>query len=277
MLVGVEVIKPNEHWRALDDVAAGIAFSLDKLDSKHRIVFNAQHARLALDDGSIIYNAEQVPVQPYAELTTWWRRYVDLMRRHVVWDYSATNIERLKRLGIGRAVHCRVGWWPGLERVSKMHDDGGDMVFPVEQDIDVLFIGSINDRRERLLFEIGLRGMKVKTLFGVYGEVRDRWLARSKVILNTHYYENPIHEVFRTSYMLANRKCVVTEGGGCDIELEQFAAHTMGYESYDQLAELCSQYVRDKQVRQAAEKYGYTEFRKIDQVAEVKRALEETE
>ena len=40
---------------------------------------------------------------------------------------------------------------------------------------------------------------------------RDALIARSKVVLNMHYYEPGEFESVRVSYLWANRKCVVTE------------------------------------------------------------------
>jgi hypothetical protein len=278
----VEIIKPDSaHWQGLSDVANGIEYAFLKLGVEHHrdrvVVFNAHRDGLFYNgkDGigseDIIYNAEQVPTVPYAELSPGWQRYVDLLRTHVTWDYSVTNIERLKRLGVDRVVHCRVGWWPGLEypRATIIPEHvltGG---------IDVLFIGSMNERRAMLIYDLS-RKLNVKTAFGVYGIERDVLLTRAKIVLNVHFYDNPIHEIFRTSHAVANGKCVVTEDGGCDPELEEFAERAMERVHYGEIVERCELLLRAHERRDIVGKIGREVLKEIDQVEEVRRALSES-
>ena len=85
------------------------------------------------------------------------------------------------------------------------------------QDIDVLFCGSMNERRMQII-----QALKDSTLFDKplviaqfvgYGAYRDKYIARSKIVLNMHYYTPGIFEIARVSYLLANKKCVVSEEG----------------------------------------------------------------
>ena len=86
-----------------------------------------------------------------------------------------------------------------------------------EQPTDVLFYGSINDRRRAILNALQRRACSVRCLYGVYGAERDRAIAEAKVVLNVHFYEDSIHEIVRTSHLLANRKAVVCE---CNADTE---------------------------------------------------------
>ena len=45
--------------------------------------------------------------------------------------------------------------------------------------------------------------------YGVYGAERDRLIARSRLVLNVHYFPTHIFEMIRVSYLLANRTAVV--------------------------------------------------------------------
>jgi hypothetical protein len=263
---GVEIIKPDEHWRALAEVAGGVQYALDKLDSDVQIFFNTHRAQLALPDDAIIFNAEQVPVYGDTLQQERWKQYLERMKRHVVWDYSAVNAARLRLLGVERVVHCRIGWWPGLVSVPQSS----------QQDIDVLFVGSMNARRATLIYDLGKR-VKVKTLFGTYGWQRDQWMARSKVVLCAHFYEHPIHEIFRTSHAVANGKCVVSEDGGCDPELEAFAKDATTCVPYSGIVDACESLVlSSEERRESIGQRGRQIFEGIDQIAEVRAALERT-
>ena len=56
-----------------------------------------------------------------------------------------------------------------------------------------------------------MKGLTVKSLFGVYGKERDAWIERSKLVINHHYYQSQIFEVVRVFYLLTNSVAVVGE------------------------------------------------------------------
>jgi len=173
---------------------------------------------------SILYNLEQIT--PGSEWLS--RDYLKLLRCHRVWDYSRYNIGQLQRLGICDLVHCPIGFSERLCRFDPAP----------ERDIDVLFYGSINERRLKVLDELVRTGLRVETLFGAYGEQRDVMIARSRIVLNIHYYPAKIFEIVRISYLLANRVCVVSEESTPDSALESVQAG-IAQAPYAQLTEKC--------------------------------------
>ena len=54
-------------------------------------------------------------------------------------------------------------------------------------------------------------GLNVSAIYGVFGEQRNEMIARSKVILNHHFFETKILEMVRISFLLANRCAVLSE------------------------------------------------------------------
>lgn len=266
----------DQSWRCFYEVARGIAYSLQQLghdcvldlerkldiNSRRLILFNAHTLAesVSIPYDAIIFNAEQVQLEgPIAEA---WKSspYVKHLRKHIVFDYSQENISRLAKLGVNRAVHCSIGYWSGLSDLPEVTEDN-----------DVLFVGSLNDRRNQVIKKIASRGVKVHVLSGIYGDERNAWMARSKVILNTHFYPNPIWEIVRASHPLANKKCVVTEDGGVDNNLEWLAKEACACVPYDKLDEICAERVKGnwKEVGQ----HGFDVFSKCDQVEYVREAL----
>jgi hypothetical protein len=144
-----------------------------------------------LPAGTIIYNLEQIDTS-----SSWCSSsYFQVLQSCRVWDYSARNIESLRRLGVSSTVtHVPVGYVPELSRIGTSTED-----------IDVLFYGSMNERRARVIAELRSMGLKAHAVFGVYGAARDELIARAKVVLNLHYYDSSIFELVRVSYLLANR------------------------------------------------------------------------
>ncbi|MEZ5542625.1 MAG: hypothetical protein R3F42_11345 [Pseudomonadota bacterium] len=179
---------------------------------------------------SIIYNLEQIT--PGSEwLST---AYLKLLRRHCVWDYSRYNMEQLVQLGVDRLVHCPLGYSERLTRITHAN----------EKDIDVLFYGSMNERRQQVLRQLDGSGLRTEALFGVYGEERDSWIARSRIVLNIHYYPAKIFEIVRISYLLANRVCVVSEESPPDSALESVQDGIV-QAPLDQLAASCHALIAD--------------------------------
>lgn len=283
--VWIVAAEADHHWQALREGAAGIADSLKRLghdvifapgagrdvvtgggeikSNRRLIVFNAHRLPddTILSKNAIIFNAEQVQVDMWQNSV-----YAARLRRHAVWDYSEVNLERLKTLGVEHVALCRIGYWAGLSSIAPAD----------HEDLDVLFFGSVNDRRKRALEDIARHRIRVHTLFGVYGEERDRCIARAKIVLNVHFYPNPIWEIFRCSFLLANRKCVVSEDGGYDPTLENFAAKSTVLVSYEQIGNTVVNLLKDDNLRRQVATRGFKAFERIDQVEEVRAALEAT-
>lgn len=190
----------------------------------------------ALPDGSILINFEQVSTGEG------WigEAYLALLRRFPVLDYSRRNRAALVARGVAHARLLDIGYADGLRRI----------VPQPSKDIDVLFYGSMNPRRKRILDDLKARGLSVVTLFGAYGAERDAAIGRAKVVLNLHFYESAIFEVVRVSYLLANGICVLSEGDDQDPDIAPFRD---GLElcAYADLVERCTALVADEARRTA--------------------------
>jgi hypothetical protein len=176
--------------------------------------------------GDIIYNTEH-------QSSDWLRHpsYVGLLGSHEVWDYRPN--------GLGKYVP--IGYVPELTRIPKADP----------QDIDVLFYGSMNERRAKVIKELRRTGLYVAAPFGAYGKERDALIARAKVVLNMHYYEPGEFEAVRVSYLWANRKCVVSESS---------PTGPTGGEPYGHLVDACRWFVGHPDERAAAEEGSFYFF-----------------
>jgi hypothetical protein len=141
---------------------------------------------IKISSHSILYNLEQIyPGSPWLQPSL-----LDSLRQYRVWDYSQSNIEQLADLGISCVEYVPIGYVPQLSRIQQ-----------TEEDIDVLFYGSINERRWHIIQSLKAHGVRTETVFGVYGNERDKLIARSKILLNMHFYEAKVFEVVRVSYL----------------------------------------------------------------------------
>jgi len=210
----------------------------------------------ALPAGSIILNVENSSSQFMS------KDYIRLLRRFVVWDYSAANAESLSRM-ISRPVHYLKMFYVGeLTRI-------GDA--PI-QDIDVLFFGSFNERRQRALAELKSRGLVLEAVFGVYGEQLDQLISRAKVILNLHFYENGHLEMIRIFDLLANGKAVCSELNPNAL-IDEDLIGAFAATPYEGLADAAETLVRDPEVRAAQASAGFRIFRQRQATTILSEAL----
>jgi hypothetical protein len=257
------------HSEALREVAETLMYGLRSLSHQAEIASSfapgAIHivlcphllsSRSQLPQGTILYNFEQLGA-PHLE------SLMHLARHYPVWDYSARN---MKQWPIRIApIEVPLGYVKELNRIDSAP----------EQDIDVLFYGSINRRRRTLVERLHRAGLKVMTLFGTYGAERDRMIARSKLVLNMHYYPTQIFEVVRVSYLLTNSKAVVAE---CDdsTEIDKEMRSAVACVPYELLRDKCVELVRNQPLRRGLEIRGHIIFSKRSEKEILRTALEKT-
>src|ERR1043165_4218636 len=147
---------------------------------------------------SILYNLEQLGGNNFWGSPA----FFSLMRRFAVWEYSAANVPILAQRGIQVQAIIPISYFAGLSRIDRSSQP---------KDIDVLFVGSMNERRNHIISLMRSSGLNTVTLFNKYGADRDAYLARAKLMLNVHFYPAKILEEVRLSYYLANRLPVLSE------------------------------------------------------------------
>ena len=214
----------------------------------------SRHA-LPLSPGAILYNLEQAGSPWFDEQT------LGYFRTHPAWDYSERNARNLAEMGVPKPLVVPIGWAPELERIP-----------PAREDIDVLFYGSLNERRERVLDQLRKAGARVEAVFGVYGAQRDALIARSKMVLNLHYFESRVFEIVRVSYLLANGRAVVSERGAAPEEEAPFA-EAVAFADYDGVARACLGLLERAQERARLAEAGRRLMRGRPQAAFLKEAL----
>lgn len=205
----------------------------------------------------IIYNLEQI-IKTSEWLTV---SYLHLLRRFPVWDYSPRNIAELDRIGVSGVKHLPVGYADVLLKIDPL----------VEKDIDILFYGSTNPRRQYILQLLKEKGHRVYVAFNEYGHLLDGLISRSKIVLNLHFYENNL-EIVRCSYLMANAKCVVTEFG-LDKTLEEPYYEAMAFCSYDDIVNTCAHLLGNDSKRHEIGNRGFEIFSQFKQVDFLKKVL----
>ena len=104
------------------------------------------------------------------------------------------------------------------------------------------------------------------------GSARDGLIARSKIVLNLHFYESRVFEIVGVSYLLANRKCVVSEAGS-DSRFESQFVPGFAFVPYHKLAETCLQLLQDPVKRDALARSGFDRIVSLSQTEYLREAL----
>ena len=154
-------------------------------------------ALATIPDSAIVYNFEQVGGHQFAP------PYLGLLRRCTVWEYHPANIQRLKYYFNITATFVPFGYVDAF--APKPHK-------PVAPDYDVMFYGSMNPPRMKVVAALRTAGLRVLAAEGCYGADREDKMHRSKMILNVHYYQRvKVMEVVRLGIAMAAGKTVVTQ------------------------------------------------------------------
>lgn len=89
--------------------------------------------------------------------------------------------------------------------------------------VDILFFGSMNDRRKEMIEKIEYSGFKVSFLdFGVYGPERDVHIGNAKAVFNCHFYDSARFEQARVFQCLSLGTPVISECSGLAKPPSQF-------------------------------------------------------
>ncbi len=273
----ITLVRPEGflHTEAFREVAETLQFGLRSIGHTAHIQENVIDAAatnillgthllspqdaLMVPPGSVLYNLEQLggPSLP--------RQFYQVALQHQVWDYSLQNIRKWTAMNSAyRPIHVPLGYVPELSRIQTVPTP----------DIDVLFYGSLNERRNRIVKALKAAGARVHTAFGIYGKERDDLIARSKIVLNVHFYDAKIFEIVRVSYLLANSKAVVTECCS-STEIDEGLADSVLACPYNSLVEACLLLLQDEEKRRNLETRGFQWFSQRKESKILTKALQE--
>lgn len=144
---------------------------------------------------TIILNTEQVgDSNSMAHKDT----YLEILSRYYIWDYSAFNTSLFKHQNFDI---IQFGYEEGLKRLRN----------DIPKEYDLIFYGSINPRREKIISSLSAKGITIQVLSNVYASERDFFIERSRAILNLHFYDTKILQQVRVFYPLINGFPIVSE------------------------------------------------------------------
>jgi hypothetical protein len=206
----------------------------------------------------IVYQVEQL--DDARGLLNEWPEYWELLANATeIWDYGPSSTQYLRDWGFPRVAYLPPGFHPCIESFRPSP----------EPDFEVAFCGASHPRRKVTLDALAAKGLKIAFIYGVYGAERNAILARSKIILNVHAWDDlNALETVRLSLMLANHCFVISEVG----DHNPYGAGLV-YAGYDALVEACLDYARrPRQIRDSIAARGHAALRSMAMV-ELMRTL----
>jgi hypothetical protein len=256
MRYNICIIQPSQYIHSLAFIELGelLLYSLQDLGFQAQLQFNqidpdgrniligchlldTKFIQL-VPKSTVILNTEQI----YADSTDWNGPIFEWTKHFETWDYSERNILKFHELGIGLTRHLKIGFQKELARIPKAE----------AQDIDVLFYGSMNERRLSIINDLKAAGLKVHTVRGVYGSDRDELISRAKVVLNHHYYQSQIFEIIRVFYLLTNSIAVVGEVNP-NSSIDPIYLDGIFASPYENLTNSCLRLIKDDVLRKQLE------------------------
>lgn len=232
----------------IDPARINVIFGINKLvdlsyvERNKLIAIQLEIQRLQQLRQIIIFNMEQLYDGSY-----WLKEpYASYLKDYPVWDYNSSNQRYLKNKYNKDVPLLQLGYCPTLERIILQPED-----------IDVLFYGGVYGRRFELMHNLLSRGINV--LFrnnDCWGTERDKLIARSKIVLNVHFYEANLFEMVRVWYLLHNRKFVISEIS-TDQQEYSFLDDGLVVVPYNKIADAILEYLQKPEDRKRIADIGY--------------------
>lgn len=245
-------MKIYSHHKVFNEIVKGIVYCLKKNNfdcivvdtiKKHDedlyiiLGLNGFTSKNVIPKHYIAVQLEQTGVPETPWLT---KEYYSILNNAIeVWDYSKVNIQNFSNL-----VSSPIYFMPLLYMPSLTHHNR----LSTKKDIDVLFMGALNEKRVNFINKLKDNNINVHVAaYNLWGRKRDAIVARSKILLNIHFYENAILETARLSYILSMGECIVISEKSSDSFLDKSYANYVDFCNSDNVVQMCKKYINMKE------------------------------
>lgn len=160
-----------------------------------------------------------------------------------IWDYSMQNIMNIRNLFQQKGLNLPKTRYVPISFLPVFCSPFAALQ-PVEKDIDVLFYGSINPRREKLMNDLAAAGHRIHLAgYNLWGNQREALIKRAKIVLNIHFYADPILETTRLAPLVSQGAFVISEPSS-DKLLDKFWSSMVTFCPYDKIVEKVSSFLK---------------------------------
>jgi hypothetical protein len=130
-----------------------------------------------------------------------------------IFEYNPINIKYLKN----KYENINIYYIPLLYNVLLIDYYNSNIIKKIkynEKDIDIIFYGTLNERRSYILNNLKLKYniMIISKIFELSHSELFNYIERSKVVLNIYYYEdNYVFDYYRNAILLSNKIFLISE------------------------------------------------------------------
>ena len=256
----VEKMVKDKYSDAIYDNSI-VMFGYNLPDQFHSLPFiEIMENERASGNRVIIYQLEQL----YAESP--WVNDLTIKRLSIadaIWDYDMQNIEYLqKNFNLNNIKFRPMLYSDSLLTINHLPDK--------EKDIDILFYGSLNESRSNLLTNIQKKvsSAKIKCSDNSWGTELEALIARSKIVLNLHFYPINRQEQVRMFFLTINKCCVVSQ-----FSQENYMGRSIFNVNTEDLPDVCANLLEDRKWKIQAQIAGQR-YKNISKIHEDRIAKE---
>jgi len=132
-------------------------------------------------------------------------------------DYSFSNLQFYPH-----CVKNKIRYFDIFNIINYSYKNYITSILSKNKDIDVVFIGTINTRRRYIIDNLNIRlHTSILEVANIFGDKLVELLQRTRIVINLHYYNNSILEIFRLFDILQNSTCnIISEKP--DLPCEQY-------------------------------------------------------
>ena len=190
----------------------------------------------------IVYQFEQTNILYKNKRDIWFtEKYIDLLQSaQYIWDYSKSNIEYLNQnfnISKNKLIYVPLRYSTILDQFPKK-----------KKDIDILFLGSNNKRRDDLLDILKDKYNLHIANNNLWDQERDILVSRSKIIVNIQFYDNGLLELPRLSYLLSGDSFIVSEWGR-EISLRKEMSNYIILCPYNKIIDNIDKFLNNEELR----------------------------
>lgn len=155
----------------------------------------------------------------------------------LVLDYHAGNVAFLERENGARQQVLELPIVPSRSLAS---------TGPHEKSVDVLFYGTLSDRRRAVLNRLEERGLKIEVVAGAYGQELAPAVQRARLVLHIHFYDNSLFPIARVLQPVMQGVPVVCETSRFS-PLNDWSDSGIAFAGYDGLVQACVELLGEPQ------------------------------
>ena len=181
---------------------------------------------------TILFNLEQL-ASDSALAGSDYRRW---LRKWMVVDYHSANVDHLKRENGPQQEVLELPLVPG--KAVRFRPE-----LPDDKTVDVLFFGTLTQRRAQIVERLEQAGLTIETVAGSYANELTPAIRRARMVLHVHFYGTGLFPVARFLQPVASGVPIVCETSVAS-RLGDWRESGIVFSDYDDLVNACTQLLR---------------------------------